>query len=236
MMECFDLQNLKGKGGKNPGKGKGPGTGKNAYKPGWRPDYSAGYSGDGEGWVQPMVTDTSTGSVPLFMLTCDQDTSSLMQVNAPTDDGWECLESMVDSGAARSVCPMSVCPENGLLPSRSGPEYFRTATGDKVQNHGLRRIQGCATEGVDLTLMYNVADVSTPLDSVSQICDKGNIVVFTSTGGYICGPHGKLSFKRRNDTYVRQTWVRKPRDGATGGRKKKESNSMEVDFLRPDSP
>ena len=81
--------------------------------------------------------------------------------------------------------------------------------------------------------MYNVADVSTPLDSVSQICDKGNVVVFTSTGGYICGPHGRLSFKRKNDTYVRQTWVRKssgPRGAA------KEKTSMEVDFLRQDLP
>ena len=144
---------------------------------------------------------------------------------------------MIDSGAARSVCPVTTCPENGLLPITSGPEYFRTATGDKVTNHGLRRIQGCATEGTDLTLLYNVADVSTPLDSVSQICDKGNVVVFTAQGGYICGPHGRLSFKRRNDTYVRQTWIRKPRGEPkpkTGGKSK--STLMEVDFLRQDLP
>ena len=168
------------------------------------------------------------------MLTCGEHSSPLLQVQSESDDGWECLESMVDSGAARSVCPVSLRGENGLLPCKNGPEYFRTATGDKVVNRGLRRVQGCATEGTDLTLMYNVADVSAPLDSVSQICDKGNVAVFTATGGYICGPHGRLSFKRKNDTYVRQTWVRKPRLPGTAA--KKDKNAMDVDFLRQDLP
>ena len=128
-----------------------------------------------------------------------------------SDEAWECIESMVDSGAARSVCPVTMCEHEGVMSAHNGPEYFRTATGDRVKNIGLRKLHGTAENGTELTLAYNVAEVSSPLDSVSQICDKGNVVVFTQGGGYICGPHGKLAFKRRNDTYVRTTWVRKKR-------------------------
>ena len=126
-----------------------------------------------------------------------------------SDDEWECVESMVDSGAARSVCPLTMCQEVGVARPHEGPAFFRTATGDRVQNHGIRELCGISNEGTALSLAYNVAEVSAPLDSVSQICDRGNVVVFTQAGGFVCGPQGKLAFKRKNDTYVRQTWVRR---------------------------
>ena len=118
--ECYDLQNLKGKVGKSGGKGKGSGFGK-TNRPGWTPAPTWNTNPAGENWVQPVVTDQS-GSVPLFMLTCGHESSPLCQVHSESDDGWECLESMIDSGAARSVCPVTTCPENGLLPITSGPE------------------------------------------------------------------------------------------------------------------
>ena len=62
-----------------------------------------------------------------------------------------------------------------------------------------------------MALRYAVADVTTPLDSVSQICDAGNSVVFNSWGGYIVGPGGRVDFERIGDTYHRTTWVKRPR-------------------------
>ena len=150
----------------------------------------------------------------------------LPQVNGDGENEWECIESMVDSGAARSVCPVQMCEHEGVMTPHNGPAYFRTATGARVKNIGLRSLTGVTDNGTELSLAYNVAEVSSPLDSVSQICDKGNIVIFTQAGGFICGPHGKLAFKRKNDTYVRNTWIRKnPRD-------KPLSNAMEVGALQ----
>ena len=68
-------------------------------------------------------------------------------------------------------------------------------------------------DGELLSMKYAVADVSMPLDSVSQICDTGAQVLFTKWGGYIMRPTGRVDFKRVNDTYVRSTWVRRPRKG-----------------------
>ena len=136
---------------------------------------------------------------------------------------------MMDSGAARSVCPVHLCKENGTLPVGSGPEYFRTATGDRIPNHGQRQIRGYTDSGQVMSLRYNVADVSTPLDAVSSICDKGNIVIFTALGGFICGKHGRMTFERKGDTYVRKTWVKRP-----GARSRARSAAMDLDFLRQD--
>ena len=72
-------------------------------------------------------------------------------------------------------------------------------------------------------MRYIVAGVTSPLESVSQICDAGNIVVFTKHGGYINGPKQRIAFERQGDNYVRKTWVRSDRV------KKKENTQAKVD-------
>ena len=188
----------------------------------------------------------SDDSVPLFSLghlVCEKEDSghALLQVASEEDGEWEQFESLIDSGAARSVCPVSLCKDTAPMSRHNGPNYFRTATGDRVENQGLRKIEGVSESGRGLSLVYNVAQVSTPLDSVSQICDKGNVVVFTQSGGFICGPHGKVAFKRKDDTYVRNTWVRRARKSqplnknTSGGPTAMEVDSL-VGFPRPGSP
>ena len=116
------------------------------------------------------------------------------------------LKSFVDSGAARSVCPVNFGSHFGLNPtdeSRNG-EGFRTADGSRVRNHGGRMIKGTNVEGRATAMKYSVSDVSVALDSVNQICDAGATVVFHKSGGYIKRPCGtRTSFKRVGDTYAR---------------------------------
>ena len=60
-----------------------------------------------------------------------------------------------------------------------------------MRNEGDRRILGLTDQGKGVNMKYAVADVTVPLDSVSQICDAGNTVVFTSKGvdSGKCRPH-----------------------------------------------
>jgi hypothetical protein len=45
--------------------------------------------------------------------------------------------------------------------------------------------------------------------SVSRICDQGNCVVFTATGGYVLDKKGlKTSFRRKNNVYVLDMWTK----------------------------
>ena len=96
-------------------------------------------------------------------------------------EGWRVIESLVDSGAARSVCPLDFCPEFKMTTSdksRQG-QHFRTASGTLVPNEGERVVSGYSDSGAALAMRYAVADIAAPLDSVSQICDAGGIVLFT---------------------------------------------------------
>ena len=45
--------------------------------------------------------------------------------------------------------------------------------------------------------------------SVSRICDQGNCVVFTATGGYVVDKNGNRTvFGRRNNVYVLDMWTK----------------------------
>ena len=123
---------------------------------------------------------------------------------------WTAVESIVDSGAARSVCPLHFCDEFGTTkPTPGRDDHFKTATGARIPNEGHRVITSRTDDGQTLTTSYSVADIAQPLDSVSQMCDAGATVVFDKTGGWALSESGRVlcSFLRRNDTYVRRAWV-----------------------------
>ena len=121
-----------------------------------------------------------------------------------------CVRSYVDSGAARSVCPLDFANQFKLSAteaSRNG-SGFRTATGKTVTNRGCRTVQGKTAENEPTSMSYAVADIAVALDSVSQICDTGAEVVFTKQGGHIKSISGKtFPFERAGDTYVRSVWI-----------------------------
>ena len=130
--------------------------------------------------------------------------------NVSREEEWKLVETTIDSGAARSVCPTDFCKQFPVRPSVSSKknECFRTATGMRVKNEGERIVHGTTPEGPKVNMKYAVADIAVPLESVSQICDGGATVTFTREGGHIDGPAGRIHFQRRGDTYLRTTWVR----------------------------
>ena len=147
---------------------------------------------------------------------------------APEQDFWELVETHLDSGAARSVCPIDFCPEFPVTETGASKkqEHFRTATGGRVRNEGQRRISGVTENGIPVSMAYAVADIAVTLESVAQICDSGATVTFTAKGGRIDGPAGRVPFDRKGDAYVRKTWVNRRTDPKTKAdpNKKKAEN------------
>ena len=99
---------------------------------------------------------------------------------------WVAVDTYVDSGAARSVCPLVFCQQFPIVPSPASEnnQHFRTADGTEIRNEGDRRVLGYTDTGKGINMKYAVANVTVPLDSVSQLCDAGNTVVFTAKGVY----------------------------------------------------
>ena len=123
----------------------------------------------------------------------------------------------MDSGSAVSVAPKTVAPWIPMTESegsRNGVEYT-AADGGKIPNLGQQVLEVTTEEGTPAVVTYQVADVIRPLNAVSAICDAGNEVTFTRTGGYIANEmSGQMTmFRRENNVYVMGMWMLRPPDG-----------------------
>ncbi|CAK0858488.1 unnamed protein product [Prorocentrum cordatum] len=112
---------------------------------------------------------------------------------------------MVDSGAARSVCPPSHGAHETL---RDLSERIRLvgASGDDIPCHGERFVT-YTKDGHKIGVDYKVADVKRPVLGVSQAVDKGTSWVFTPSGSYMIPKPIEFSdpdavpLVRRNDLF-----------------------------------
>lgn len=108
----------------------------------------------------------------------------------------------VDSGAAATVIPVSMCSDYALRPTRaseSGATY-KAANGAQVRNYGMRTIIAQDPNGDNQRLRCNVADVHKMLLSVSATVDMGHTVIFSKAGSAIVNDtSGKIIPLRRED-------------------------------------
>ena len=97
----------------------------------------------------------------------------------------------MDSGASESVAPPSMCSQYSIVPSLGslvGQEYL-SASDDLIPNLGEQSLDVATMQGKEGVLKYQMADVSKPLNAISEICDaggeQGQEVIFTRYGGFI---------------------------------------------------
>ena len=101
------------------------------------------------------------------------DTQWMYAVSIPNTNDF-----LIDSGAATSVCQQSLADSLGGKPR--GHQF--TTTGNTTICLRTR-------EGVNVSSDFQIAPKDTGLQrsivSVGQVCDRGNIITFRSTGGTI---------------------------------------------------
>ena len=119
--------------------------------------------------------------------------------------------SVVDSGASAPVCPPTTAPNVPIVPSegsRRGMKYT-SASKHKLPNLGQQSIHACTEAGNMTDVLFQVADVSKPLVSVSALCERGNRVIFGKAGGVVKNLRTGLEtpFYRRNGIYVLSMWL-----------------------------
>ena len=54
-----------------------------------------------------------------------------------------------------------------------------------MANVGEQKIDICTDDGGEAQMVFQVTDVNKPLWSISEICDRGNRVIFGRAGGVI---------------------------------------------------
>ena len=118
-----------------------------------------------------------------------------------------------------SGCSVFVIPSDWLkwfvLEASEGSkrgQKFIAATGQGIKNEGQRTVKFSTEDGKRRRMTFQVAQVNKILASVAGICDNGNEVTFTATGGRIVSiKNGRITkFRRHGNVYVMDIWVLNP--------------------------
>lgn len=127
------------------------------------------------------------------------------------------IRACMDSGAVDSVAPASIAPHVPLQESTGSArgQKYSTADGTSIPNRGEKTFVMRTKEGNDAEVTYQIADISRPLNSVGRICDRGNFVVFESTGGFIVNRSSgaRTRFEREDALYMLDSWIPRPSVG-----------------------
>ena len=117
----------------------------------------------------------------------------------------------MDSGAAESVCPLGMIGHIEVVDSpgsRAGQHYL-AANGGRISNRGQQMLPCMLGNGDATEAVFQVADVSRPLMSVSKVCEAGNRVIFGQSGGAISNiSSGKtIVFEMKDGVYIFPLWI-----------------------------
>ena len=135
-------------------------------------------------------------------------------------DGWIRIKGVMDSGASESVAPPQLCPHIPVVPSKgslAGQEYT-SASKDIIYNLGEQVVDAVTESGRSTKLKYQIAEVSRPLNSISEICDaggdQGQMVVFGRSGGAVVNltTGEQTPFQREEGIYCLDVWTKLPED------------------------
>lgn len=129
----------------------------------------------------------------------------------------------IDSGAAESVLPVDVVPNETLMEGEAKKKGVRyvAANGGRMDNMGEKRVrfrrEGSAAVN---SIMFQVTGVGKPLASVSRILDKGNSVIFSRNheGSYIVNEktQERIPIKEEKGTFVIDVEFLEPASGEPG--------------------
>ena len=126
--------------------------------------------------------------------------------------GWRRLSAIMGSGSAECVAPEDIAKSIPLVEieaSRHGQTYH-TADGDIIKNKGEMTVTMYSETGDQYRARYWITDMTRPLNSVSRVCDQGNNVLFTQTGGWIINHETDRYtwFPWEHGMYVLHSWIK----------------------------
>ena len=105
-----------------------------------------------------------------------------MGVHRKKKSKWKCLASVVDLGAAENVLPADVCSHVKPSATRRSEAGigFRGGGGERIRNHGQRKVKVRMTDGHVAGSTWQVADVKRPLMSMAKMVAARNLVCIST--------------------------------------------------------
>jgi hypothetical protein len=132
-----------------------------------------------------------------------------------TWENYECVEAVMDSGAAECVCgPQHFAGVKTVAKAdraSAGVQYV-CADGGVILNLGEKSISSLSEEGQKLAILFQVTSVDKVLIAVAKLTNAGHDVWFGKSHGVIThGVTGKQTkFIKKNGVFVLKLWVLRP--------------------------
>ena len=121
------------------------------------------------------------------------------------------VNGVVDSGACKPVAPPSMAPGYPVRQNEASRarKAYSSASGHPLYNLGEQLLPAITDDGSETEVLFQLADVSCPLISVSQICDRGNRVIFGRGGGVTLNltTGQEVPFQRVGGVYALGLWM-----------------------------
>ena len=92
---------------------------------------------------------------------------------------------LLDSGAGKTIGPTNLVPGMTVYKTKHSGSTFRVANGNTIPNLGEAKLEGKASNGNPIKIKTQIADVTKPFASTSEMVDAGNLVVIHKQGGII---------------------------------------------------
>ena len=93
------------------------------------------------------------------------------------------IEFVVDSGATDSVAPTDFIPNRTPKPGAKFGMKYNTANGAQISNEGIIELKGKTSNTEPFEGTIQTAKITKPLAATIDMCDAGNFVFMTKTGG-----------------------------------------------------
>ena len=144
--------------------------------------------------------------------------TSLNSMNFEKPEVWEnyeCVEAVMDSGAAECVCgPQHFAGVKTVAKAdraSAGVQYV-CADGGVILNLGEKSISSISEEGQKLGILFQVTSVDKVLIAVAKLTNAGHDVWFGKNHGVIThGVSGRQTkFIKKNGVFVLKLWVLRP--------------------------
>ena len=164
---------------------------------------------------QPMSPPNNLRAHGVLPVTSDDSHNHLFQVGQFVERD---VEIILDSGCCEHVMDAEHAPGYPVLPSPGslrGQNFF-VGNGEPLPNEGQVNLRFGARDEAgemrDLTSVFQVAEVTSPLMSVSSICDKGFTCVFDAKCGRVLDEDGATvcTFDRCGGLYATTVKLQPP--------------------------
>ena len=131
---------------------------------------------------------------------------------------WVKIATVLDSGACKHVAPRGIfsLDVSPTTKSKEGHAYYGPS-GDPIPNMGEQKIKAQSEHGLPMNIDFDIAKITRPLMSVSEMVKKHYRVVFDDDGSYIENKRtGEwVDVRQEGSLYYLDLWVEVPEELAS---------------------